>query len=174
MQKELRYAADKLENLYERDPLTGVFNRRGLQHNKRVVAQAHQRGELVTVVAADVDNLKKVNDAYGHEGGDTIIIRSAMALTQAFPEDAVCVRTGGDEFCIYFSHDADASVEQMIQKVDHYLVDFNQHSGLPYQAGCSCGFCTGYVEDVSELDELQRIADENMYKVKLAKKAVRV
>jgi diguanylate cyclase (GGDEF)-like protein len=174
MQKELRYAADKLENLYERDPLTGVFNRRGLQHNKRVVAKAHQRDELVTVVAADVDNLKKVNDAYGHEGGDTIIIRSAMALTQAFPEDAVCVRTGGDEFCVYFSHDEDTSVEQMIQKVDHYLEDFNQHSGLPYQAGCSCGYCTGRVTDVSELDELQRIADENMYKVKLAKKAVRV
>lgn len=173
MKNELRYVVDKLEGLYERDPLTGLYNRRGMNHNRRVVECAARAGELVTVLCADVDNLKVVNDAYGHEGGDTVIIRAAMAISQALPEAAVCVRTGGDEFCAIFSHDEKVSVDDMIRHIDEILKDFNENSGLPYKAGCSCGYYSARISNVSELDDMMKIADENMYKVKVAKKAVR-
>lgn len=173
MKNELQYVVDKLEGLYERDPLTGLYNRRGMNHNRKVVEHAARSGELVTVLCADVDNLKVVNDAYGHEGGDTVIIRTAMALSQALPEGAVCVRTGGDEFCAVFAHDESVSVDDMTRHIDEILTDFNKNSGLPYRAGCSCGYCSARISDVSELDDMMNIADENMYKVKVAKKAVR-
>lgn len=173
MKNELQYVVDKLEELYERDPLTGLYNRRGMNHNRQVVTRAAKMGELVTVLCADVDNLKTVNDAYGHEGGDTVIIRTAMAISQALPKSAVCVRTGGDEFCAVFSHSEDASVDEMIRHIDDILKDFNDNSGLPYKAGCSCGYCSAAVSDVSELDDMMKTADENMYKIKVAKKAIR-
>lgn len=173
MKNELQYVVDKLEGLYERDPLTGLYNRRGMNRNRKIVEHAIKSGEMVTVLCADVDNLKMVNDAYGHEGGDTVIIRVAMALSQALPERAVCVRTGGDEFCAIFSNKENGRVDDMIRHVDEILNDFNANSGLPYEAGCSCGYYSAWITDVSEIDDMMKIADDNMYKVKLAKKAVR-
>jgi len=173
MKNELQYVVEQLDNLYARDPLTGLYNRRGMVKNHYILDNAVRDGDYITYLVSDVDGLKKVNDAFGHEGGDTVIIRVASALSGAFPKDAVCVRTGGDEFSVFFTHEKPVDVDAMIKRVDQSLEDFNQNSGLPYKAGCSCGYKTAILKDIKELDDMIKEADDKMYAVKSAKKVIR-
>lgn len=174
MNAELECAVTELRNQYMRDPLTGLYNRRGMkQLRDRVLSRAKEQGEMVTVLCADVDNLKPVNDAYGHEGGDNVIRQTAIALSGAMPPNSICVRTGGDEFCAIFSHPRDICVDEYIARIDQTLADYNAASGLPYQVGCSCGYHTEHVENVDILGDMMKIADANMYKVKAIKKTIR-
>lgn len=77
------------------DPLTGCLNRRGLEETV-----ADQDPRAFAVIAADLDGLKLINDAFGHEEGDAAIGRFATVLRAAVREDDVVARTGGDEFVV--------------------------------------------------------------------------
>ena len=174
LKKELEYVVERLDDLYARDSLTGLYNRRGMEKNKVLVERAIAEELYVTVVATDIDYLKNVNDEYGHEGGDVVIVRVSAALAASFPGDAVVVRTGGDEFMSFFIHDGNVDVKAMIKSVDNSLQDFNEHSGLPYLASCSCGFITSKISSMDDFEKMMKEADDRMYKVKQAKKAVRM
>ncbi|MBR6896554.1 MAG: GGDEF domain-containing protein [Lachnospiraceae bacterium] len=173
MKNELQYVVERLDDLYARDSLTGLYNRRGMDKNMPMIERAVRDGDYVACIVSDVDNLKKVNDAFGHEGGDTLIIRVAVALSEAFPKNAINVRTGGDEFLTFFTCEKEPDVAAMIRKVDNTLEDFNKHSGLPYKVCCSCGFVTRRIASSDEFDEMTKLADERMYLVKQERKAVR-
>lgn len=174
MNKELQYFVDKLESLYMRDPLTGLYNRRGLERlGKRLLGQAQENNRLFTVMCADLDHLKPINDIYGHEAGDNAILQAALAIKQVLPEDSVCVRTGGDEYCVLLSHSADLRMEEISEQINSILEEYNKTSGLPYSVSCSCGWCTANACELESFDQLSGEADENMYRTKMAKKAAR-
>lgn len=174
MNKELQYFVDKLESLYMCDPLTGLYNRRGLDRlGKQLLKQAKSRGELFTVFVADIDHLKPINDIYGHEAGDNAILQTAKAIKKAMSENAVCVRTGGDEYCVLISHTEENQPEALAEQVALLLEEYNKDSGLAYKVGCSCGWCTARASELERFDELSARADENMYRTKMAKKAAR-
>jgi len=82
------------------DPLTGLANRRGWEEAMEGAARRLRDGTAVSVAAlmADLDGLKQVNDSFGHEAGDRMIMSMAQALRTAFPQAAVTARLGGDEF----------------------------------------------------------------------------
>jgi diguanylate cyclase (GGDEF)-like protein len=87
--RELRDAAD-------RDPLTGLLNRRGFD---RVIAEG---GRIVgAVVTCDIDHFKQVNDQFGHAAGDRVIRALALALRQGLPKNAISARFGGEEFVAF-------------------------------------------------------------------------
>ncbi|MGN1119978.1 MAG: diguanylate cyclase domain-containing protein, partial [Oscillospiraceae bacterium] len=141
MQNELRFAASRLADLYVRDPLTSLYNRRGLElFGGRLMKLAAAEDAEVTVICADVDGLKPINDNYGHEGGDNAILRVAEAIRRAVPDNAVCARTGGDEFTVLLSHVSGEEVRGFIARIDRFLSEYNESGGLPYKLGCSCGF----------------------------------
>ena len=174
MNNELEFVIDELENLYIRDPLTGLYNRRGMDRlGAELIARAKAHGERVTVICADIDNLKPINDRYGHEEGDNAIVQTAKAILSAMPEGSVCTRTGGDEFCIIAAHTDDADIEKYIQAIDAYLRDYNASSGLPYSVGCSCGYSGISSEGLISLEHMAKLADKNMYEVKFRKKKSR-
>ena len=128
---------------------------------------------LFTVICADIDHLKPINDMYGHEAGDNAILQTAKAIENSAPENSVCVRTGGDEYCMLVAHTADFSIKEIEDNINRYLDDYNNNSGLAYNVYCSCGWSTGDACNMSGFDELSAIADENMYRTKLARKAAR-
>jgi diguanylate cyclase (GGDEF)-like protein len=172
MHKALEYVIDELKNLYIRDPLTGLYNRRGMNLlGGELISDACRSGKDITVICADIDNLKPINDKFGHEGGDNTIVRTAKAIESSMPAGSVCVRTGGDEFCIIFSGDTDA--QSCIASVEKYLDDYNRSSGLPYVITCSCGFARISAAGFESVDPIMKAADENMYRVKAAKKTAR-
>lgn len=174
MNNELEYVVEELENLYIRDPLTGLYNRRGMARLGRALLEAAKAdgGGSVTIICADIDGLKPINDIYGHEAGDNAILQTAKAIESAMPEGSVSVRTGGDEFCIILTCGENATMEY-IDRVNAYLDEYNSSSGLPYKVGCSCGFYSISADKIFTMDDMVKIADENMYKKKAEKKTGR-
>ena len=172
MKDELRFIAGRLSDLYIRDPLTGLYNRRGLETlGGRLIRRARDCGGVLTAVCADVDCLKQINDGYGHEGGDNAISRVALAIRESMPEDAVCARTGGDEFTVLLCHSA-AEAQEALQRIEQAIERYNAASGLPYKIGCSCGAFSANAAQVSSEDIIRR-ADEEMYRVKKLRKTHR-
>jgi diguanylate cyclase (GGDEF)-like protein len=78
----------------ERDPLTGLFNRRGFEE---ALARAQKSSDGV-VLSCDIDHFKQVNDSYGHASGDLVIAECARQLLKGLPDGAIAARFGGEEF----------------------------------------------------------------------------
>lgn len=174
IKNELAAVARELENLYIRDPLTGLYNRRGMDKMKNnMIEQAKEDGGWVTIVCADIDNLKPINDVYGHEAGDNAILRTAQAIRASMPEGSICTRTGGDEFCIIVCHNNEDDIRKYISDVDEHLRKYNELEEVPYKVGCSCGYFSVSAESITSIDSMMKLADENMYRVKTRKKTNR-
>ncbi|TXR54432.1 GGDEF domain-containing response regulator [Reinekea thalattae] len=114
-------AVESMERLEEMrraaytDLLTGVGNRRHLIEKARTAfAQAYESGNPLALAAIDIDQFKHINDDYGHDAGDAILVAFAAQLQQSFGRFIVA-RTGGQEFCILFSG---LSSEQAAKMVD--------------------------------------------------------
>ncbi|MBQ2823707.1 MAG: GGDEF domain-containing protein [Oscillospiraceae bacterium] len=175
MKNELEDVVDKLENLYIRDPLTGLYNRRGMEKlGKKVVEQARDNNCMLTVICVDIDRLKPINDNYGHEAGDNAILQTANAIKASVPRGSVSTRTGGDEYCIILANDNDEEIEGYIADIDSFLREYNEGSRLPYEVGCSCGFYSVPANQIESVDSMIKIADAKMYQQKAAKKANRI
>lgn len=171
MNNELGCVVNELEKLYMRDPLTGLYNRRGMNKlGYDLLDRAKAQDEWVTVICADVDKLKKVNDGYGHEAGDNAITQCAAAIESSVPEDSVCTRTGGDEFCVIISHRDAEEAKKFMEEIYGYLDKYNCKSGLPYKIGCSCGAFSVHSSRLVPLEQMIKAADEKMYKEKAQKK----
>lgn len=94
-QYKLKQANSKLEYLAGVDPLTGLLNRR------KFFEQIREKKEDVTfMLLCDTDDFKAVNDSYGHECGDIVLVEIAKAFTKNFPEPNMVCRWGGEEFCV--------------------------------------------------------------------------
>ena len=96
---ELRRRAHDLDALGSTDALTGLPNRRALQHQLAVLsAEARSRGENLVVAVVDVDHFKRVNDVEGHAAGDAVLREVARRLGSAVRPGQVLGRWGGEEF----------------------------------------------------------------------------
>jgi diguanylate cyclase (GGDEF)-like protein len=83
------------------DDLTGLHNRRGfLALAGQQLKQAQRTGQQFLLFSCDLDNLKTINDSYGHQEGDAAIVRTAEALKHTFRNSDILARFGGDEFCV--------------------------------------------------------------------------
>ncbi|MDY2847184.1 MAG: GGDEF domain-containing protein [Oscillospiraceae bacterium] len=173
MNKKLELVVEQLENLYVRDPLTGLFNRRGMsKYGMELLDSAKKADSCITVVCSDIDNLKPINDLYGHEAGDNAIVQTARAISNAMPDRAVCVRTGGDEFCSVINSCSEDEIKTVIEQIDRTLSEYNASSGLPYKVGCSCGYYRMRASETESIEKIAAFADEEMYRVKTRKKAM--
>lgn len=100
------------------DPLTNLLNRRGLEDAAEDLWNSdNARGHVLTVLVIDIDRFKAVNDYYGHDSGDEVIIRVADRLSMMFP-DGVVARTGGEEFVAVFAAPADSMDARVAEVVD--------------------------------------------------------
>ncbi|MBR4345526.1 MAG: diguanylate cyclase [Oscillospiraceae bacterium] len=166
------YLRKELENLYIRDTLTGAYNRRGLSQLVRIMFSRRDK-RYITVMCSDIDNLKQINDKFGHEAGDVVIREAAHSLMAAFDTDSACFRMGGDEFTLIIGHDDVSEIQRRLSVMENKLSVFNSVSGLEYKAGCSCGWVTLPIESITDFETMQSEADKRMYEVKRKKKAVR-
>ena len=98
LREELRTAVDEHARAARRDPLTGLGNRLAWDEALAACQDNVDAGGRATVITLDVDGLKQVNDACGHEAGDTLLRRCADVLREHGRDGDVCVRLGGDEF----------------------------------------------------------------------------
>ncbi len=148
-----------------RDPMTGLYNRAGMKANlKDVIKKSKTRNSQIFVIDIDMNNLKYINDTFGHGEGDKAIKTLAITVYSVCGNDDICVRTGGDEFfvvgeCNYGEDFVKKRVEKIIQKLDSY----NQKSGAQYDITASFGLCCSEAENEEDIEKMIRIADERMY-----------
>lgn len=87
----------------DRDPLTGLFNRRSFEHKTLGLLMAREGADAyLTVVVIDLDRFKVLNDTLGHTAGDRALVRVAQSLRALAPHTAVVARSGGEEFLIAY------------------------------------------------------------------------
>lgn len=167
-----RMFVEKMDHLAHHDPLTGLPNRL-LFHDrlKHAVLLAERSKERFVLLYADLDGFKPVNDRYGHEVGDQLLVEVAGRLHSAVRASDTLARIGGDEFVLILPSLSDmAMISAIVEKlVGRLLIPF-EIAGHTIQIGVSIGIAV-YPDDAADDVGLIRHADQAMYRVKLSGKA---
>jgi diguanylate cyclase (GGDEF)-like protein len=176
LRRALRFSVERQKNLLEFrdmsliDHLTKLYNRRGLS---AVVGKQLEMAERLEcrafVLFADLDDLKQVNDGYGHAAGDTYIQLAAEAIKQSFRAADVVARVGGDEFVVLGLETTPFDPMILITRVEKNLQRLAKECALPHRVAVSCGVERFDPRQVS-VDAALQIADTAMYATKRARK----
>ena len=150
------------------DELTGVLNRRGYyEFGQRTLDIIQEMEHAGIVFFADMDNLKKINDTYGHDVGDEAIKLLAEIFKMVFRSNDVIGRLGGDEFGIVAPGMVIEHVPLIRKKIDETCKKESKRLKLPYTLSVSVGYAS--LEKSSLLKQLMSEADEMLYKEKRKK-----
>ncbi|MDQ8023564.1 MAG: diguanylate cyclase [Moraxellaceae bacterium] len=165
--EELR-AAQRLIDLAERDPLTGLFNRRRfMEELERQIADAMRRGEQLGLLSFDLDGFKAVNDNHGHQAGDEVLTRLANEVSAVIRRNEMLFRLGGDEFALLVSNTDAEPMEQLARRV------LQRVSGIEFQFGGQAVSITVSMgialapHHAAERNALIAMADRAMYAAKM-------
>ena len=167
----------RLEDIYMKDSLTGLYNKHGYNHfEEQLLRHAVSQNLSLTAFMIDMDGLKKINDTYGHNEGDFAIQILGHALESTLNEGDLCARFSGDEFYMLAAGLSADEVEARIENIYTYLDNYNKLSSKSYNVCCSCGFAAMPPEAVITSEDVQDLfakADQEMYNEKIKHHAVR-
>lgn len=166
---DARRLFDEVRQASERDGLTGLLNRRSLESDLAgLVAQALSAGETVTVAYVDIDGLKAINDANGHEVGDQVIRRTGRALAAVVRYEDRVYRAGGDEFVVLAVGLSPVESARLGERLRTVASKPSRRSGDPYEVpiALSVGIAIGSRPDVSP-EQLLADADHEMYRSRM-------
>jgi diguanylate cyclase (GGDEF)-like protein len=159
----------KLENVAYRDTLTKVFNR---HYGMEILTQWMGEGESFVICFVDMDNLKYVNDNFGHTEGDKYIMKVVDVLRD-FSENTLICRLGGDEFMLLSQDYSVEEAEIKLENLRSALIRYNEEPDNFYNHSLSYGVVGVETGSTMSASELLGIADEKMYKYKRAHKMQR-
>lgn len=163
-----RHLTKKIEEMYKKDALTGLYNRSGFMRDYEKARLKGRFSDRITTVLVDLDGLKKINDKYGHIEGDNAIRTAALAFSRQFDENAMGVRFGGDEMLVVY--DGEYDCEKIKADIETYLDAYNLTSQKPYKVKVSVGYWVGDALEKIDFDELLKTTDKLMYLDKARKK----
>ena len=158
----------ELDRLAHLDPLVPLANRRGLMRELETMIARHERhGTPAAMLFVDLDELKCLNDSFGHEGGDAALVHVAGQLLAGVRSTDCVARLGGDEFCVLLDHADEASaIETAERLVNSVAGDDFLFAGRPMQLSVAIGMTLIELGDTPAA-VLSR-ADQAMYRVKAA------
>jgi diguanylate cyclase (GGDEF)-like protein len=156
------------------DELTGLSNRRGFEMlGERLIAAARRLDLPVSAIYADLDNMKPINDTFGHDAGDRALVETAEVLAGSMRASDLIARLGGDEFCAVLVGAAATAAPSLIGRVQEGVAARNRATGEPWQLGISLGVAEAPAGAEIGLWDLVALADAEMIAAKRAKKAGR-
>ena len=167
---ERKQFEDALRMLALIDELTGLYNRRGfVSLAERQLSLARRKKQPLILIAADVDDLKGINDRHGHAAGDEALVAAAGILRQTYREADIVARLGGDEFTVFPLEASSDSAPLLIERLEANLRRFNERSERSYQLSMSTGVALLEGELSKDLQQLLSEADVQLYEQKRAR-----
>jgi diguanylate cyclase (GGDEF)-like protein/PAS domain S-box-containing protein len=164
---ERKKLEETVKNLSIKDELTGLYNRRGFfALAEQGMRTAQRNGTKMLLIYGDLDNLKEINDNFGHKGGDQALNEISRILKENFRESDIIARIGGDEFVILALNDLENSAEILTHRFEKALNDQDQCSTRPYTLSMSLGIVHFDPQHPCSMDDLLTQADKIMYKNK--------
>lgn len=153
------------------DALTGVLNRRvGMDLIREKFDKAKNNGEEFNLCFFDIDNLKMVNDKYGHLEGDSLITAVCKVIREEITPNDTIFRYGGDEFIILFDSNCESEINKTCFRISKKFDVMNKDGYKPYSINASIGIFSHKPEMNLTLEEIIEIVDKNMYNNKLRRK----
>lgn len=160
--------ADKLEaeeriRMAERDELTGLLNRKATMDFIRERLDNSYEGDKHALLMIDADSFKPVNDTYGHQAGDKVLVELAKEISESFRTSDIIGRIGGDEFFVLMTHVPDRSVveNKMAALLDRIKAVHYNDIYLSASIGVSI-----FPDDAQTLEDMYSMADKAMYAAK--------
>ena len=144
------------------DPLTGLINRSGFMSELKI---APTTSSNFCVLFIDLDKFKPVNDTYGHEAGDFVLIEVAHRLRELFPNNASITRLGGDEYSLIILDKEKSQLGDTIKQIKQIITTPSTYNEHTITIGGSVGVAH-YPTDTERPEDLLKLADEGMYKEK--------
>lgn len=166
---ELKQAEDALRYTSTHDPLTGFYNRAWFEAEFERLSRG--RAKPVSVLVADLDGLKQVNDRFGHKAGDELLRRAAELLACCCRADDGMARVGGDEFTILLPGMGEVDAAEMLERIRQKMQEERKKPG-DNAVSLSLGVATAV--DAAGLNAALILADKRMYEDKAARRRCRV
>jgi diguanylate cyclase (GGDEF)-like protein len=154
-----------------RDPLTSLFNRRYMEESLgREISRCERAEEGIGVILVDIDHFKKINDEYGHDAGDVVLVEFSKFITKYFRESDIVCRFGGEEFIIIVPSAPQSLVVERATQLCHKLHDLNIHYEGKKLPLITASFGVAYIpgDDYSQSASIVKSADEALYSAKRA------
>lgn len=153
--------ADEIEYLLYKDVLTGLYNRRFFEAELKRLDSKRQLP--ISIIMADVNGLKMINDSFGHEKGDQLLIKAAEILKESIRTEDILARQGGDEFAILLPQTDQKTAQKIVQRIK----DLCEETTVD-EISISICFGIGTKTKMGKsLIDILKIADDAMYQTKL-------
>lgn len=163
---------DEIKSMYLTDALTGINNRRGFEQNIMIILDKAKRHKVyLSIASIDMDDLKYINDNFGHKAGDECLAALGHALSSVImPEESVA-RYGGDEFAALLMSTSSDRHKRFEQDLLNAIEIENEKLNAPYKIHASIGLIHIGTSPSGSLNQYMQSADQLMYERKAAYKA---
>ncbi|MBU0719458.1 MAG: diguanylate cyclase, partial [Planctomycetes bacterium] len=169
LEKRVSQRTRQLRELAARDPLTGLYNRRHFNEVlKRSMSEALRYDNGLSCLMIDLDDFKAVNDAFGHQVGDEVLVLMASTITSQLRAADVAARYGGDEFVVLLPQ---TETDQARVLGERIMERFSENIGMclpKVRASLSVGIASVQLQRAFSADSLLRAADRALYSAKAA------
>lgn len=158
----------RIEHERDYDILTGLYNRQAFQRVCETLFSHPEKLGHAALVMTDLDNLKQINDTYGHDWGDQYLRQTGRCLSQSVPSATLCARLSGDEFLLFFyGYSSQEEIRVQLDKLKESLRASTSilPNGSELHISISAGVAW-YPEDSTDYNTLKKYADFAMYQVK--------
>lgn len=164
----------KVEVERDVDALTGLYNRRGLEHHLEKLYNCPEELGNTALIMLDADGLKGINDTYGHDKGDVYLKKIAGVINNFGIKSSLASRLGGDEFVLFlYEYDDENELLNTIRTLEYIQNNSSAKLGdnISVPLSFSMGYCLG--DGTEDYQKQLKIADERMYENKRQRKARR-
>jgi diguanylate cyclase (GGDEF)-like protein/PAS domain S-box-containing protein len=157
-------AEEALKTLSLKDELTGLYNRRGFFILAEHELKTAQRMLIeMLLIFGDLDNMKGINDTFGHKEGDQALVDTSQILRKTFRESDIIARIGGDEFVILAMNRLETSAEKLLSRFEQVLNEHHLQTKRSYKLSMSFGIACFDPQNPCSIDVLISQADKLMY-----------
>lgn len=164
LQMNIKRSASIIDRMASHDIMTGLLNRRGyMERAPEIMARAQKEGKYFTLLSADMDHMKVINDQYGHLMGDEAICRMGRALEQIQKMNLTPVHISGDEFLAFGIIDDPEVAQKIIPFVNQELEKINKNDPWICDISASFGIYSAIPKDGDSIDIYMTMADRAMY-----------